>query len=280
MQDKTIIYCRYCDQKMRVPFNAGNISLPCPSCKRVKQYKLLGVRKYENNKYVIDCISCDQKLRVPLNSKTLQLTCPTCKIKWETSINNLGIISSTSIEVVQKNSTIKNQTNSSLSSMSDETQLIANQLAELNAIKEECYSMVTKRASISATASAIPTPGTDIAADIAIMLELIPAINRKFGLAKEQIEAYNTNKKILIYKTIESAGSQMVGQLITKTIITQILKKVAGKAAIKQALKFIPIVGWAANAAIGYSAMKYVGNSHVDDCFEVCKNLLAVNSRN
>ncbi|MCX7205891.1 MAG: hypothetical protein NT086_07890 [Proteobacteria bacterium] len=277
MQDKTIIYCSYCDQKMRVPFNAGHINLPCPSCKRTKQYKLLGVRTYENDKYVVDCISCDQKLRVPLNSKTLQLTCPTCKIKWETSINNLGIISSTNIKGVQKNSTIKNQTNSRPSSMSNETQLIANHLAELNAIKEECYSLVTKRAAISATASAVPMPGTDIAADIAIMLELIPAINQKFGLAKEQIEGYSPTNKILIYKAIESAGSQMAGQLITKTIITQILKNVAGKAAVKQVLKFVPIVGSLVNAGIGFTAMKHVGNSHVDDCFEVRKNLLAKN---
>lgn len=138
--------------------------------------------------------------------------------------------------------------------------------------------MVTKRASLSAGTSAIPTPGVDIAADVAIMLELIPAINRRFGLDPEQIEGYSPATKQIIYQVIKRAGLAMVGQTITKTLITQALKKVASRVAVKQVLKFVPIVGWAANAAIGFGAMKYVGNSHVDDCFDVCKKLLAQNA--
>lgn len=153
--------------------------------------------------------------------------------------------------------------------------MLANSLSQLEAIKEECYSMVTKRASISAGTSAIPTPGVDIAADVAIMLELIPAINHRFGLDSNQIEGYSPATKQIIYQVIKQAGLAMVGQTVTKTLITQALKKVAGRVAVKQVLKFVPIVGWAANAAIGFGAMKYVGNSHVEDCFNVCKKLLA-----
>jgi len=152
--------------------------------------------------------------------------------------------------------------------------LIPKSQAKLDEVRDDCYSMVTKRASLSAGASAIPTPGVDIAADVAILMELIPAINRKFGLSPDQIDSYDPAVKQLIYQVIKRAGLALLGQEVTKTAITQILKKVAGRAVTKQALKFVPFVGWAANAAIGFAAMRYVGNSHVDDCYSVCRRIL------
>lgn len=152
--------------------------------------------------------------------------------------------------------------------------MLPNTLDELDKVRAEAYSMVTARATVSAGTSALPTPGVDIAADIALMLELLPAINRKFGLGADQIEGYDAMRKQLIYQVIKKAGATLVGQTITKTLVTQALKKVAGRTAVKQVLKFVPFAGWAANAAIGFGAMKYVGNSHVDDCYDVCKALL------
>lgn len=145
---------------------------------------------------------------------------------------------------------------------------------ELEKIRAECYSMVTKRASVSAGTSAIPTPGVDIAADVAILMELVPAINRRFGLSSDQIEGYDPAIKQIIYQVIKRSGLSLIGAKVTHTLITQALKKVAGRAAAKQVLKFVPVIGWAANAAIGFGAMKYVGNSHVDECFDTCKKIM------
>lgn len=152
--------------------------------------------------------------------------------------------------------------------------VLAKNIDELKKIRSDCYSLVTTRASISAGTSAIPTPGVDIAADVALLLYLIPEINQRFGLSEDQIKGYSPAKQQLIYQLIKRAGLALVGQAISKTLITQALKKVAGRAAVKQVLKFVPFVGWAANAAIGFGAMKYVGNSHVDDCFSVCEGIL------
>ncbi len=147
-------------------------------------------------------------------------------------------------------------------------------IGDLDRVRDECYSMVTKRASLAAGTSAIPTPGVDIAADVAVLLELIPAINKRFGLSKDQIEGYDAVLKQTIFSLIKRAGVSLVGTEITKTLITQALKKVAGRAVTKQVLKFVPFVGWAVNAAIGFGAMKYVGNSHVDDCYAVCLSII------
>lgn len=150
---------------------------------------------------------------------------------------------------------------------------------ELDQVRAECYAMVKKRASLSAGTSAIPTPGIDIAADITILMELIPAINSKFGLAQDQIGKYDHQLKQIIYQVVKRAGLALIGQEITKTLVIQALRKIAGQTVAKQVLKLAPVVGWAANAAIGFVAMRYVGNSHVDDCYAVCKRALEINEQ-
>lgn len=153
-------------------------------------------------------------------------------------------------------------------------EMLPKNLQRLEELREECKSMVTKRALASGGVSAIPTPGVDGAADVVILLELIPAINNKFGLSKDQIGHYDEATKQVIFQILKRAGLAMIGAEVTKTLITQALKKVAGRAVTKQVLKFVPVIGWATNAAIGFAAMKYVGNSHVDDCFDVCRQII------
>lgn len=38
--------------------------------------------------------------------------------------------------------------------------------------------------------------------------------------------------------------------------------------------KYIPFVGSAASATVSFGAMKWMGNSHVTDCYEVIKRLI------
>ncbi len=152
--------------------------------------------------------------------------------------------------------------------------MIPTTLKELEAIREECKSMVTKRAGVSAGAAVIPLPGVDLGADISLLLEMIPAINRKFGLAPEQIDQLDPQIKKTILVVATSVGSEMVGKLVTKELIMMVLKRVGIRIASKQVVKYIPFLGQALAATISFGAMKMVGNSHVDDCFEVAKRAL------
>ena len=150
----------------------------------------------------------------------------------------------------------------------------AETINELSRIRDECKSMVTKRATVSGAAAAVPLPGVDIGSDVALLLEMIPAISRRFGLSQEQIEAQDPQIKGLILVAITSVGSQMVGKAVTKQLIMQLLKQVGVRVATKQITKWIPIVGSAISAGISFTAMKYLGNSHVDDCYSVAKRVL------
>lgn len=152
--------------------------------------------------------------------------------------------------------------------------MIAKSLEELNVIREECKSMVTKRAAASGIAALVPIPGTDIMADVGMLLELLPAISTRFGLSQEQIEQLDAKTKIITLQIAKKVGSEFVGKVITKQLILQVLQKVAGRLAAKQVLKFIPLAGQVAAALLSFTAMKYVGNSHVDDCYNVVRRIL------
>ncbi|WP_047237025.1 hypothetical protein [Chromobacterium subtsugae] len=147
-------------------------------------------------------------------------------------------------------------------------------LDELDAIRDECRALVNGRAALSAGASALPAPGMDVAADVAILLRLIPAINQRFGVAPAQIAGYDAARKQLLYQLIRRAGSALLGLEVSRALLTAMVRRISGRWAGKQALKLVPVLGWAVNAAIGFAAMKYIGNSHIDDCYAVCRRML------
>jgi hypothetical protein len=149
--------------------------------------------------------------------------------------------------------------------------------AELDAAAARCHAMVTRRALVSAGAVLVPLPlpGLDIAADVALLTQLIPAINREFGLTPEQIEALSPTMKVLVYKTIVAFGGAMVGRLITRDLILQALVKVGMRVTTKTAARLVPIAGQAVSAGLSYSAMRFVGAAHIRDCRRVIEAIHA-----
>lgn len=140
---------------------------------------------------------------------------------------------------------------------------------ELEAIKSACRSMVTRSSSLSAGTAVIPIPGLDIGSDVAILMRLIPKINEKFGLSPEQIDSLDTQSKLFVMTAISNTGSKMAGKYITRKLIVLLLNKTAGKVAAKGVAKFVPLIGTAVAGSISFTAMKYMGNSHIDDCYEI-----------
>ncbi|MEK4718101.1 MULTISPECIES: DUF697 domain-containing protein [Priestia] len=151
-------------------------------------------------------------------------------------------------------------------------------LSELERVKKEAKKMVKKRASLSSVAAAIPLPGVDISADVAIMFELINSINKKFGLTPEQIDELDLETQRILIVIITSLGSELAGKVITKQLVAQLLKKVGAKVATKSIAKFVPIVGQAAAAGISFASMKYLGDSHIEECYAISKKF--INNRN
>lgn len=147
-------------------------------------------------------------------------------------------------------------------------------LEQLDALRDECKAMVTKRAGLSAGAAVLPIPGLDLGADIALLVELIPAINQKFGLAPEQIEGLDPKLKRVILIGATSLGNKMIGKWVTQQLVMQTLKRVGIRVTTKTVAKFVPILGQALAASISFGAMKLLGNAHVEDCYKVARQAL------
>ncbi|MBT2772059.1 hypothetical protein J7J47_07405 [Halomonas sp. ISL-60] len=142
-------------------------------------------------------------------------------------------------------------------------------IEELDAIRKSCHSMVTKSSSLSAGTAIIPIPGLDIGSDVAILMRLIPKINEQFGLSPEQINGLDTPSKLFVMTAISNTGSKLAGKYITKKLIVMLLRNMGVKVASKGVAKFVPFVGSAVAGGISFTAMKYMGNSHVEDCYQI-----------
>ena len=142
-------------------------------------------------------------------------------------------------------------------------------LEELERIKQECKALVHKRALLSGAAAVIPLPGVDISADITIMMELLLEINKRFGLSEEQLNQMDFERKKVLLVIISSVGNELVGKTITASMVRSVLRKASGKIAARQASKFIPLAGQAVSAGISYAAMHYLGNHHIEQCYQI-----------
>ena len=154
----------------------------------------------------------------------------------------------------------------------------ADALARLDAIRDDCRRLVTRRASLSAGASIVPLPGLDVGTDIAILLKLLPAINQRFGLTPDQIDRLDAETKRAVLAFIGAVGSTLVGRLVTRDLVVRVLLKLGVRVTTKGVVKFVPLLGQALSASISFGALKMIGNRHIDDCYEVARRTLVERS--
>ena len=147
-------------------------------------------------------------------------------------------------------------------------------LRQLDAIRESCRGMVTRCATLSAGAAIVPIPGLDIGTDVAILLQLLPKINEKFGLSPAQIEGLDVDTKRVVMMFVSTVGSNLVGRIVTRDLVIKILTKMGVRVTTKGVVKFVPLVGQAVSAGISFGAMRMLGNSHIDDCYEIARRAL------
>lgn len=140
---------------------------------------------------------------------------------------------------------------------------------ELEAIRQECQRMIRKVSWVSAGAAVLPVPLFDVVVDVGILIKLIPDINRRFGLEPDTIEAMPEETRLRVWKRRAERGSELIGMVITRTLIQRSLKTMGTRIVVRQVTKFIPLGGQIVAATLGYWVMRKLAYRHVDDCFEV-----------
>lgn len=145
---------------------------------------------------------------------------------------------------------------------------------EVEAVVRHCRRLVTKRALLAAGVAAVPIPGVDWVTDVAVLMNLIPEINRAFGLTPEQVERLAPDRRVVVYKAISAGGGLLVGRIVTRELIVRLLKLVGLRLTTQQAAKYVPIAGQAVSAALTFSSLKFVCEQHIQQCAAVSRQLM------
>lgn len=148
--------------------------------------------------------------------------------------------------------------------------------AALQQAIERSRAKLHQRALWAGAASAVPIPGLDWAVDAAILSKLLPDISEEFGLAPEQLDALDPTVRDQVQKTVALVGSVFIGQLLTRQMVLRIARTVGARMGAKQFAKFIPFAGQAIAAVVGYGALRYLGQRHINDCAHVVAQALAL----
>ncbi|MFD1710848.1 hypothetical protein ACFSF0_09550 [Ottowia flava] len=129
--------------------------------------------------------------------------------------------------------------------------------------------LLRKRAMVAGVAGAVPFPGLDWAVDAAMLTRLLPRINSEFGLAPAQIERLDAREKERVQKAIAMIGSVLIGRVVTKTLVVRFARMVGMRLTAAQAAKYVPLAGQLVSGALGYAALRYLGEQHIRDCVKV-----------
>ena len=127
---------------------------------------------------------------------------------------------------------------------------------------------------MAAGVAMVPVPGLDWLTDVGVLVKLLPDINRAFGLAPEQIERLAPERRLVVYKAISAGSGLLVGKLVTRELVLNVLKMVGVRLTTQQVAKYVPIAGQAVSAALTYGALKYVCEQHIQQCIAVRRQLL------
>ena len=150
------------------------------------------------------------------------------------------------------------------------TQCAAATSEEMLNAKRALAERVVWRYSAAAAANGLnPIPGTDVALDFKIFLEMSKKIRTIYGLDDAALKHYE-----------ELAGTvaQIAGRaaaMIGKDALLALLKRYAGRQAAKSATKWIPVVGQAVASFVGFLTAKLAGDHLVGECHKIAADILS-----
>lgn len=146
--------------------------------------------------------------------------------------------------------------------IADVSALSENIIAEKRKLSEK---LISKYSVVSAINGLNPIPGLDVGVDIGILSKLSVEIQKIYGLDNAQVSYASTlisgkNKAILVARALN-----FTSKFIGKEAILILLKKVGLSVASKSFSKWIPFVGSAIAAGIGYKLTSSFGEDMLDE---------------
>jgi uncharacterized protein (DUF697 family) len=147
-------------------------------------------------------------------------------------------------------------------------------LEELDRVRLDCRRMVTTRSLAAAGVAVVPVPAVDVLADIGLLADVLPRISRAFELDHDSVEKLDPDAAQRVLAVAAGLGNNVIGRLVTRKLAIALLRRVGVRVASASVAKYVPVVGSAIAATIGFGAMKLAGDAHVEDCYRTARALL------
>lgn len=120
-----------------------------------------------------------------------------------------------------------------------------------------------------------PIIGLDISVDLSLLLKLSKEISHIYGLSERQFkfsESLITDEPTL--RVLKQKIAQYIAKYLIKEAIIKILQALGKREAIKIAAKYIPFVGQAVAALLGYKLTYNFGDELINESEKLAKELL------
>ena len=130
---------------------------------------------------------------------------------------------------------------------------------------------LARKALLGASSSLIPLPLIDLAVDAILLANMLNEVHEKMGLTPAQINGLDANKRQRTYAAIQFVGNRAIGTLVTRAVVTGLVKGIGLKLTAQQLTKAVPIAGQVASAALNFATLRHLVNTHIDDCVRVVK---------
>lgn len=143
--------------------------------------------------------------------------------------------------------------------------------------KQLALEIATKRAYLAAINGLNPIPGLDVSVDIGILYELSTEIIKLFGLTEEHLKYFENNTNISSSPTYSGTKQTIIkfgAQYATKEGIVLILKRFATTETVKEFGKFIPFIGQAISAGIGYKMTIWFTEDFIEEASKLSQEIL------
>lgn len=147
--------------------------------------------------------------------------------------------------------------------------------ADLDSIRRECQALVRRRALLAASVSFVPLPGVDFITDVAVLLNLLPEINARFGLTEGQVERLSPARKAVAYQLMVGAGGLLARRITATRLLGTVLRRVGPRLGVMEATRLVPLVGQGIAAVIAYVALNHLAGKHIDQCAELARQVHA-----
>jgi predicted GTPase len=132
-------------------------------------------------------------------------------------------------------------------------------------------------AGLAAANALNPIPGLDIGVDVGLLTTMSRQVISAYGLRPEQIESLQgqANVRSVVYKGLREVAERFTPYLTEKFVIAA-LRRLGMKVTIRNTAKWVPLVGTAVSAGIGYHLAQRFGQGLIDDCESAAEEIMAV----